>query len=82
MKASIVPIGNSRGIRIPKAVLEQCRMEKEVEMEVQDGKIILMPAKGVPREGWDDAFASMNRRGEDRLLIPDKMELDSGEWEW
>jgi len=42
MKATIIPIGNSRGIRIPKAILEQCNMEKDVFLEVKGENIIIM----------------------------------------
>lgn len=41
MRVSIVEIGNSKGIRIPQAVLKQVLFSDEVEMEVTDGKIIL-----------------------------------------
>lgn len=44
MKTHIISIGNSRGIRIPKAILEQCRIEKDVELELENDKIILKPS--------------------------------------
>ena len=82
MKATIVPIGNSEGIRIPKAILKQCNIEKEIEIEVEDGKIIIMSAKTKPRKGWAKAFRKMSQNGDDELIIADNIDLDMGEWEW
>ncbi|GAH76797.1 unnamed protein product, partial [marine sediment metagenome] len=45
MLINIVPIGNSKGIRIPKAILDQCDIENEVDLEVENGKIIIEPIK-------------------------------------
>jgi len=65
MRTRIIRIGNSRGIRIPRAVLEQCGFEDEAVLEVERGRLIVRPAPH-PREGWDRAFAAMARRGDDR----------------
>ena len=82
MKINVVPIGNSKGVRIPKAILEQCNIDDEVELEVKDGKIILEPSVNKPRQGWDDQFAAMAENQDDRLLIDDALEMDTDEWEW
>jgi len=82
MKLRLVSIGNSRGIRIPKAILEQCRLENDVELEIEAGKIIIKPVKRAPRKGWDEAFKKMRSEGDDRLLINDRLDLDSKDWEW
>lgn len=74
MKADIIKIGNSKGIRIPASFLKQCGMDKKVEIEVKYNNIILKPIKS-PREGWASAFKKMAKQGEDQILIPD--ELDS-----
>lgn len=58
MLTRLVQIGNSRGVRIPKAVLDQLRLEGEIEMEVRGDEIILRQ-KGKARAGWESAFASM-----------------------
>ena len=55
MKVDIIPIGNSRGIRIPKALLEQCGFGKSVEIEVEDNHIILSPTHQ-PRKGWEEYY--------------------------
>ena len=82
MKATIVPIGNSRGIRIPKAILEQCHIEKEAVLEVEKGSIIIRPAKTEPRAGWDDSFKEMRRLKEDGLLVSDNVDPVFKEWAW
>ena len=70
MKARIIPIGNSQGIRIPKAIIEQCGFDRSVHMEVIDGSLILTPTKKV-REGWEKSFREMAANGDDKLLIND-----------
>ncbi len=82
MKLRIVPIGNSRGVRIPKAILEKCHVRDEVELEIEGNRIILKPVKKRPRKGWDKAFLKMKGRKEDRLLIEDKLDFDLKDWEW
>jgi antitoxin MazE len=84
MKARLIRIGNSQGIRIPKPLLEQTGLRDQVEIEVQDDGLMIRAA-GNPRAGWDEAFAAMARQGDDALL--DGMELvptrwDKEEWEW
>lgn len=60
MKTSIVPIGNSRGIRIPKTILEQCHIEKDVVLEVEGDNIVIKPVKKEPRKNWEQAFRKMD----------------------
>jgi antitoxin MazE len=84
MKASIVRIGNSRGIRLPKPVLEQCGFEDEVEMEVHDHELVIRSTRG-PRKGWREAFAAMCEHGDDKLLdrvAESGPTWDETEWEW
>ena len=84
MKATIVKIGNSRGVRIPKPVFEQCGFEDEVEMEVHNHELVIRSAH-LPRAGWDQAFQSMVVRGDDILLdrvAESGPSWDEEEWEW
>jgi antitoxin MazE len=76
MRAPLVAIGNSRGIRIPKAILQQCEMSDEVELSVEGRQIILSPTSKEPREGWRAAAKRMADAGDDELLIPDVFEDD------
>ena len=83
MKADIIRIGNSQGLRIPKPVLEQCGFTESVEMEVKDGRLVISPANA-PRNGWSDAFRQMAENGDDALLLEEvpTSEWDEKEWEW
>ena len=81
MKATIIPIGNSRGIRIPKSILEQCRIKDSVELEVDGDRIVIKPLKKRPRVGWTEKFERMHELNEDALVIGES--IDAGEdWEW
>ena len=55
MLLKIVQIGNSQGITIPKAIMEQCGLTDEAEVIVEGKRIILSSKKGV-REGWAELF--------------------------
>ncbi len=82
MIINIVPIGNSKGIRIPKAILDQCGIENEVDLEVENGKIIIEPINKIPRKGWTESFTQMAETGEDHLLLEDTIDLEMEDWEW
>lgn len=82
MQARIIRIGNSHGIRIPKALLAACRLEDDVELLVEDETLVIRRARS-PREGWEEAFAEMNVAGEGGLLDPPvPTRWDESEWEW
>ena len=83
MKARIVQIGNSRGIRLPKALLDHAQLTEEVDIEATPNQIIIRSAHP-PREGWDEAFRLMARRGDDVLLddVAGLTTFDETEWEW
>lgn len=82
MKIAVVPIGNSKGIRIPKIILKQCHIEKNVDLEVKGENIIVRPFKKEPRRGWDEAFKKMYENNDDKLLIDDNIDLNIESWEW
>jgi len=82
MKTDIIKIGNSRGIRLPKSVLDQCHIEKEVNMEIKNDNIILKPINTQPRKNWNKYFVKMSINKDDTLLIPDKIDIDHRDWEW
>ncbi|WP_291320516.1 AbrB/MazE/SpoVT family DNA-binding domain-containing protein [Desulfonatronospira sp.] len=84
MRARVIKIGNSQGLRIPKPVLEQTGITDDVEIEVEKNQIIIRPVKH-SREGWDKAFEMMREKGDDALLIDDIEVADSWdeeEWQW
>jgi antitoxin MazE len=70
MKTNLIRIGNSRGVRIPKALIEQARLSETVELEGGEGGVIIRSAIK-PRAGWDEAFRSMHEQGDDALPRPD-----------
>ena len=82
IRSKIIKVGNSRGIRIPRSILEQAGLMDEVEMTVQEGKLIIHAARK-PRQGWRAQFSSMAERGDDRLLDePTSNKFDEEEWSW
>lgn len=83
MKAEIIKIGNSKGIRIPKPILESCGFEGAVELEVEKGRLVIS-ARHQVRENWSEAFRQMNEAGDDLALIPEdsSSEWDETEWQW
>ena len=82
MRAQIVKIGNSQGIRIPKVLLEQTGLSGEVEMRAQDNQLVIRALKQ-PRHGWEEALRAMAQNGDDALLDePTQTRWDESEWEW
>ena len=67
MKTRIVRIGNSRGIRIPKPLIEQTGLDGDVELAVRGNTLVIGPATH-PRAGWAEAFRAMAQNGDDRLI--------------
>lgn len=82
MKARIVRIGNSRGIRIPKPLIEQTGLGDDVEIVVQGNALVISPV-GRPRTGWVEAFRAMAAHGDDELLDEARStRWDTDEWKW
>jgi antitoxin MazE len=80
MEVSVVKIGNSRGIRFSKTIIERYNIRDTVEMILDKGHIIIKPLSK-PRKGWDKAFIEMHTNGDDKLIIPDIFEEENLE-EW
>jgi antitoxin MazE len=82
IRSRLVKIGNSRGVRIPKPLLEQAGLENEVEMLVKGDQLIIQsPHK--PRQGWEAQFARMAENKDDQLLDePTSTQWDTTEWTW
>jgi antitoxin MazE len=84
VRTKLVPIGNSQGIRIPKALLEAAGLGRDVELEARDGELVVR-AVGHPRAGWEEAAAAMAAAGDDALLDPEvhaPTRWEREEWEW
>ena len=84
MRARIVKIGNSQGVRIPKPILKQSGITEDVEIEVENNQIIIRPLLK-PRTGWDKAFQKMAKNYDDMLIDGDEPishKWDETEWQW
>jgi antitoxin MazE len=73
MEIPIIQIGNSKGIRLAKTILERYHITDTVELIFKEGYLILKPSHH-PRQGWEAAFEEMRERGDDELLIDDIFE--------
>jgi antitoxin MazE len=81
-RTRIVQIGNSKGIRVPKMLLEHAQLPEEVELQGEPGRLIVRAARAA-RAGWAEAARSMHARGDDRLLdAPTSSRFDDTEWQW
>jgi len=80
MDISVIPIGNSKGIRLSKAVIDKYHIQEKVELILEKNYIILKP-KSLPRQGWGKAFKKMHENGDDKLLMPDVFTEENFE-EW
>ncbi len=78
MELSIIRIGNSKGIRLNKSILERYNLQDKVEVIFEKGRIILKPVSNT-RQGWGEAFREMHDKQEDTLLMPDVFEEEE-EW--
>lgn len=84
MRARIVRIGNSRGLRLPKSLLEECQLGDTVDVSVEAGVLVVRPIRA-PRDGWEQAFQAMAKAGDDVLLDPEApmgTAWDEAEWDW
>lgn len=79
MKTMVRRVGNSRGVLLPAAVLSVCNIGDEVELSVEDGRIVIAPVKAC-REGWFDGYHA--ETDEDAWGDLGALDADSGEWEW
>ena len=80
MEISVIPIGNSKGIRLTKTILEKYNITDTLELIFEKGYMILKP-KEEPRKGWEKSFKKMNGNGNDKMVIQDIFEDENFE-EW
>ena len=80
MDISVISIGNSKGIRLTKTLIEKYNIKDTMELVLEKSYIILKP-KNSPRKGWDKSFKKMHENGDDKLLISDILEDENfDEW--
>jgi antitoxin MazE len=81
MKARLVRIGNSRGIRLPKAVIDQVGLDDEVELRVEEHRLVITPVTRA-RAGWVEAIAAMGVEPASQLDLSIPTHFDETEWRW
>ena len=80
METAIIKIGNSKGLRLSKTILEEYNIKDKVEMILEKGQIILKPIDQ-PRKDWEKAFEDMHDHKDDELLFKDVFEDENfDEW--
>jgi antitoxin MazE len=83
MKTELVRIGNSRGIRIPKPLIEQCGFGKEVELRIENERLVISPKRSA-RGDWEERFRAAGPSDQDERLLQTAggNQFDREEWEW
>jgi antitoxin MazE len=81
VKARLVRIGNSRGLRLAKPLIEQLGFEDEVDLSAEDGALVIRPSRQV-RAGWAEAAARLANAGEAKIGDGAATRFDTDEWEW
>ncbi len=82
---TLIRIGNSQGVRIPKAIIEQAQLnDKELEFKIIDDGLLIQPLKK-PRQGWKKQFEKVqlvNNSNEIDKEWLDAPLVEDEEWEW
>ncbi|WP_419840224.1 AbrB/MazE/SpoVT family DNA-binding domain-containing protein [Candidatus Poriferisodalis sp.] len=82
MDARIVPIGNSRGVRLPKPLIEEAGLGERVSLRVVDGGVLIEP-RPEARTGWAKAARLARERGDEVVVEPWPLTgFDIDAWEW
>lgn len=82
MKAQIIRIGNSQGVRIPKTLLEDGKLSGEVELELHEDGILIRSLQK-PRANWDAAFKATGAEADDDQVVVDaSTDFEKKEWQW
>ena len=82
IKSRLVRIGNSRGVRLPKALIEEAGLGEDVEIRADGRSIVITPGTR-PREGWAaDAKRAVADGAKGLLDAPTETRFDREEWKW
>jgi antitoxin MazE len=81
MKSRLVRIGNSRGVRLPKAIIEQAGLGDEIEVLVEDRGVVIVSARR-PRAGWAEAARRLKAESRGLLDPPTATRFEETEWQW
>ena len=82
MRVSIRTMGNSKGVLIPKPILEQTGLQDVADLQVNDGVIEIRPVKRSPREGWAADSQRIAQLGDDGLVWPEFANADDQDLQW
>ena len=80
METAIIKIGNSKGLRLSKTILDKYNIKDKVEIILEEGQIIIKPIE-IPRQNWETAFEKMSKEGDDKMLLNDVIDDENFE-EW
>ncbi len=83
MKTELIHIGNSRGVRIPKPLIQQCGLGDTVDVRIENNRLVISPARR-PRQGWAEAFRAAGSPVRNELLLEtaEPNEFDRKDWQW
>ena len=73
MEVAVIKIGNSRGIRLSKTMLEKYSIKDTVDLILEEDQIVLKPLS-TPRKGWEESFKEMSKNGDDKSLFNEVFE--------
>ncbi len=82
MKSSIIAIGNSKGIRIPKAILQESLIKDHVTIELHKDGILIKPLQETPRLHWESMFVQESKKPVREERLPDLLDVNEKEWKW
>lgn len=82
MKIMIRRIGNSKGMIIPTAILNQLGLEDEADLSARDGALVIRPPKKEVRVGWSEASKKLSACSDDALVMPEFANTSDAELKW
>jgi antitoxin MazE len=82
MLTSVIQIGNSRGVRLPKSVLHELNITDKVELIINKDELIIKSVKKRPRQGWSESFTQMSADKGNKPLLPENIDKETFEWVW
>jgi antitoxin MazE len=81
MLTSVIQIGNSRGIRLPKRFSQELNIRDKVELTIEKDELIVKGVQKKPRQGWSESFAKAADK-ENEILLPENIDNETFEWVW
>jgi antitoxin MazE len=82
MLASVIQIGNSRGIRLPKRFFQELNIKDKVELIINKDELIVKGVQKIPRQGWGESFVKMSADKGNEILLPENIDNETFEWIW